>query len=332
MQTRKIILVALAIIVCVGTFWKIRSRSTHYEEAYTGDRHVILWSSTAQVREQLATLGYGERLEILQRFGDDVEVRTAQGLTGWIDGKLLLSSELWHRVTGLAAQAGAMPVQSRGHTKAVSNLRVEPGRDGARIVQLGRDVPVEFMQRQVVEAPAATGSGVKEDEDASPRREDWWLVRAQSKDSGDVAGWLLGRFVALDLPSPLPDYASSAGMHVMAWFELNRAPDPSGEKRQYLVAGARGGEGQPCDFTLLRVYTWSGKRRRYETAYVESNLCGKLPIRVTPATAPGGDATFRFAAPSDNGDGERVYQMHQTVVRRVRQGGASRAEKHPRHH
>jgi hypothetical protein len=329
MQTRKIILVALAIIVCAGTFWRIRSRSTHYEEAYTGDRHVILWSSTAQVREQLATLGYGERLEILRRFGDDVEVRTAQGLTGWVDAKQLLSSELWHRATELAAQATAMPVQARGHTKAVSNLRVEPGRDGARIVQLGRDVPVEFMRRQVVEAPAA-GSGAKDDEDASPRREDWWLVRAQSKDSGDVSGWVLGRFVALDLPSPLPDYASSGGMHVIAWFELNRVPDPSGEKRQYLVAGARGGEGQPCDFTLLRVYTWSSARRRYETAYVESNLCGKLPIRVTPAAALGGDASFRFAA-SDKSGGERVYQMHQTVVRRIRQGETPHAQKHARH-
>ena len=40
--------------------------------------------------------------------------------------------------------------------------------------------------------------------------------------------------------------------------------------------------GKACDFTMLRVYTWGSKRKRYETAYVESDLCGHLPIRVPP--------------------------------------------------
>lgn len=335
MQRRKIILVVLAVLVCVGTVWRIRSRRTHYEEAYIAERHAILWSSSAQVREPLVTLGYGERLEILQRFGDEVEARTAQGVTGWLDGRQLMTSELWHRAAELAVQARAIPVEARGHTKVVSNLRIEPGREGARILQLGRDVPVELLERRVAEAPAsapAEGEGANGGEEASPRREDWWLVRAQSKDIGDVAGWVLGRFVAWDLPAPLPDYASSAGMHVIAWFELNHVVDPAGgDKPQYLVAGVHGVEGQACDFTLLRVYTWSTARRRYETAYVESNLCGKLPVRVTPANAPGGDAAFQFAAVGNGGDEQRLYRMHQTVVRRVRQGEAPRGQKHARH-
>ena len=334
MQRRKIILMALAVVVCAGMFWRIRSRRTHYEEAYAAESRVILWSSSAQVRERLMTLGYGERLEILQRFGDEVQARTAQGVTGWVDGRQLMTSELWHRATDLATQARAMPVEARGHTKVVSNLRIEPGRDGARILQLGRDVPVELLERRVMEAPVsapAEGEGANGNEEASARREDWWLARAQSKDAGDVAGWVLGRFVAWDLPAPLPDYASSAGMHVVAWFELNHVVDAAGgDKPQYLVAGTRGAEGQPCDFTLLRVYTWSRARRRYETAYVESNLCGKLPVRVTPATALGGDAAFRFVAPGDGGAKERVYQMHQTVVRRIREGAALHTQKRSR--
>ena len=91
--------------------------------------------------------------------------------------------------------------------------------------------------------------------------------------AGPVAGWVLARFVELDLPDPVKDYASSADLHVVAWFELNRVPDGSGgEVPQYLVAGSRGGEGGACDFTMLRVYTWSTARKRYETAYVESDL------------------------------------------------------------
>ena len=131
-----------------------------------------------------------------------------------------------------------------------------------------------------------------------------------------MAGWVLARFIEMNLPGPVRDYASSSAMRVLAWFELNRVADPNGEKPQYLAAGVHGGDGQPCDFTLIRVYTWGGRRKRYETAYVESNLCGKLPILI--GKTPSGDPEFRFRAEVSSGTEERRYQMHQTVVRRVR--------------
>ena len=95
--------------------------------------------------------------------------------------------------------------------------------------------------------------------------------------AGPVAGWVLARFIELDLPGPVKDYASSADLHVVAWFELNRVPDGSGgEVPQYLVAGSHGGEGGACDFTMLRVYTWGKARKRYETAYTtrKATQCG----------------------------------------------------------
>ena len=134
-----------------------------------------------------------------------------------------------------------------------------------------------------------------------------------------IAGWVLARFIEPDLPSPVRDYASSADLHVIAWFELNRVPDGlGGEAPQYLVAGARGGEGQTCDFTMLRVYTWSTARKRYETAYVESNLCGHLPIRVSRSSE---GPEFRFAEMGEN-SGESTYVMRQTVVRRLRENSS----------
>jgi len=75
---------------------------------------------------------------------------------------------------------------------------------------------------------------------------------------------------------------------------------------------------------LLRVYTWGEKRKEYETAYVEGNLCGKLPIRVQQ-TADGPE--FRFA--DANSTGERVYVMHQTVVRRIDE--SKKASAPPKH-
>src|SRR5208283_2187719 len=62
-----------------------------------------------------------------------------------------------------------------------------------------------------------------------------------------------------------------------------RTPYPDSSRAR--GAGSTGPDGQPCDFTLIRVYTWGAGRRRYETAYVESNLCGTLPILVQTAGA-----------------------------------------------
>jgi hypothetical protein len=141
---------------------------------------------------------------------------------------------------------------------------------------------------------------------------------------------VLARFIEPDLPGPVRDYASSADLHVVAWFELNRVPDGSGgEAPQYLVAGSRGGEGQECDFTMLRVYTWGTVRKRYETAYVESDLCGHLPIRVTSTVA---GPEFRFAEAGET-EGHRTYVMRQTSVRRVKDEspGPSPTRRQPEH-
>jgi len=325
---RRIIVIVLLVVAIlgVGLWWNYFHRS-QAEEVFAAERRVTLWSSMATVREPLATLGYGERLEVVSRLGDNLEVRTGQGLVGWVDARQLLDAALWNRVAKLNEQARAMPAQAFGHTKVVSNLRIEAGREGQRIIQLGRYVPLDVLARKVVEVPVDAKAEDSEEE-TSAKKEDWMLVRAQVKDLGELSGWMLGRFIELDMPSPLPDYATSAGMHVVGWFELDRVPDTEGTMRpQYLVVGQRSGEGQPCDFTLLRVYTWSARRRRYETAFIESNVCGMLPVRVEQPEHPGGDATFTFAAAGDNGDEPLEYRMHQTLVRRVRSGEKPHAHK-----
>jgi len=120
------------------------------------------------------------------------------------------------------------------------------------------------------------------------------------------------------LPDPVREGASSANIRPVAWFELNRVPDPSGDKPQYLLAATRGPEGQSCDFTALRVYTWNAKRERYETAFIENNLCGQLPIRT--GKGPKDEPEFRFHV-VDGDKEERVYRLIQTVVRRIREPG-----------
>ncbi len=130
----------------------------------------------------------------------------------------------------------------------------------------------------------------------------------------------MARFIELDLPDPVREGASSSNLRPVAWFELNRVPDPSGGKPQYLLAATRGPEGQACDFTALRVYTWYAKKSRYETAFIENNLCGQLPIGV--GKGPKDEPEFRFRFLNADKE-ERVYRLIETVVRRVREPGES---------
>jgi hypothetical protein len=104
---------------------------------------------------------------------------------------------------------------------------------------------------------------------------------------------------------------------VVGWDQLNTVSDASGTKPQYVVAAARAGEGQPCDFTSIRVYTWGTQRQQYETSYVENNLCGRLPVRVTQGLD---GPEFRF---NDEKNIEHAYRLMQTVVRRIAAPGSS---------
>jgi hypothetical protein len=279
----------------------------------------------------------------MSRRNDSVKVRTISGVIGWVDSRLLLEPALWQRSVKLLNSAKAMPIQARGRTKVQTNLRVEPGRSAARLYQFGRGVPVEVVARAV--ADWVPVSDERENARENPndaqekKKEDWFLVRglatrppgevsARTSETnattqpGDqtipIAGWVVARFVELDLPDPVREGMASANVRPIAWFELNRVASSDGDKPQYLVAGTRSSEGQPCDFTTLRVYTWNPKRTRYETAFIENNLCGQMPIRLDKG--PKDEPEFRFRQ-IEGAKEERVYRLMQTVVRRVREPG-----------
>lgn len=373
--------IPVVLIVAALLYWRLHSNPPKaISIGYVADRSVILWNTLAEVREEVAEVHYGERVEVLRVEGPSSRVRTASGALGWIrDSRQIMDSELWGKSASLLDRARTLPVQARGRTKTVSNVRVEPGRDASRIFQFVRGTPVVILERAVADASQTSEENSQEEkgsasgqDEPKAKQEDWFLVlRAEDANAtgnesaspdkpsqsspgtneapkvkpastdavsggtsvaqagvlgvgapaGPVAGWVLARFIEPDLPGPVKDYASSADLHVVAWFELNRVPDGSGgEAPQYLVAGTHGGQVQSCDFTTLRVYTWGKARKRYETAYVESDLCGHLPIRVSDS--PKGPE-FQFAeAKGDSSN--RIYVMQQTVVHRVKDAASPR--------
>ncbi len=320
------ILLGLLLVLVIGTgFYLHRHKKEPVEIAYTATRGVTLWNTVAAIQEPVATLDYGTRLEVLQHFEDQVKVRTSNGAVGWTSESNLLTSDFWDETKQLDQQTAGLPVEARGETTVLTNLHIGAGRNSPRIRQLAKQVPVELFERRPVDMPPAVTQAIAENapqsRPAGSRKEDWWLVRAELPDHITASGWVLGRFIQIDLPEALYDYASSAGMHPVAWFELDRVPDGQGAaKPQYLLVGTHGAEGQPCDFTMLRVYTWSRKHQEYETAFVDSNVCGALPVEIKPV-APG-EVNFSFRSLSEGTPAQTVYRLDDTIVRRQKVTGS----------
>lgn len=327
---------AIPLLALVGILaWWFRPPAKPIASAFVSDRNLTLYSSLAQVRTPLATLHYGDSVSVLRRRNENVQVRTANNLTGWVDGSRLMAPDLWRKSAELLEEARALPLESRGRTKVKTNLRAAPGRSSPRLYQFSRGVPLEVVGRAVADWVQATDEKDSAESAPETRKEDWFLVRGFSSSApGEaaahpdapgvqnlteepvpVAGWVVARFVELDIPNAIRVQILASDLRPLAWFELNRVPDPTGDKPQYLVAGTRGPEGQPCDITAFRVFTWNTKRSRYETAFLENQVCGSLPIRV--GQGPKGQPEFRFEAMSVKKE-EYVYRLENTILRRIR--------------
>lgn len=331
------LLVAVPLLCLVALVaWFFRPKHETVGSAYISERTVTLFSSMAQVREQVGVLYYGEHVDVLAHRNDYAKVRTTSGTEGWVDGRYLMDPGLWQRSEKLLAQSKGMTVQGHGRTKTTTNLRIAPGRTEPRLYQFGRGTEVEILGRTVADWVQVTDEKEAAEGEVN-KKEDWYLVRGiatrppgegairnsaimTTTQPGDqtipIAGWVVARFISLDLPDPVREGTSAANVRTVAWFELNRVTDDNGDHPQYLVAGTRSPEGQPCDFTTLRVYTWNPKKSRYETAYIENDLCGALPVLISKG--PKGEPEFRFHR-MDGAKEERVYHLVQTVVRRIRE-------------
>lgn len=288
-------------------------------EAYVGMDAAPLWNGNGQVRSRLQKLPWGTKLTVLDHYGDSVQVRTGKGIVGWVNEDNLIDPGVWQRLGKLAVRVRRMTTQAPAHARVLSNLRLDPGRTSPRVGQLRRNTPVDVLARGVATWDGGPGG--------RPRKEDWLLVRAHLPGGGEIAGWVLGSFIEEDLPQPLPAYASSAGVDPVAFFPLREVKDPrAGVKPNYLLAGVGGPAGGPCDFTRVGVYTWSVTHRQYETAFVQSNLCGHLPIRVEFKNDRQREVLFSFENLDPRGNKTLTYRMRGTMVRRLRSRPAT-----PRH-
>ncbi|HEY1987791.1 MAG TPA: SH3 domain-containing protein [Terracidiphilus sp.] len=124
--------------------------------------------------------------------------------------------------------------------------------------------------------------------------EDWWLVR----DANGNAGWLLSNRIDVDVPEEIGQYAE--GQRIVGAYVFTKITDPESsapnhEVPEYVTVLSPPKSGLPFDFDQVRVFTWSVKRHRYETAFRIHYIQGYLPLTVGRTPVPGGSVpTFSF--------------------------------------
>ena len=333
---------------------------------YVWIRQIYLRDRVAEVSNRVAEVVNGQPLEVLEHGRRFLKVQTEKNEIGWIPERATIDSKTYDEFVQLAQVNKDDPVVATGTLRNEMYLHLSPGRDTDRFYLLSEDSKVQMLVRASVPKnptpapaavrphpapPSAKGKGavamspaqevarqdaLDEDlpgEPATPPMvmEDWWLVR----DSQEHVGWMLGNHVDVDVPDDVAQY--SEGQRIVCAYVIAKVNDPDApgtnhEMPEYVTALGPYQSGLPYDFDQIRVFTWSLKHHRYETAFRLRPIQGYLPVRITSELAPGGtEPVFSFQISSspdvainpDTGIARPVnprtisYAMRETMVRRI---------------
>jgi hypothetical protein len=147
---------------------------------------------------------------------------------------------------------------------------------------------------------------------------------------------VLTRRLFMSIPDEVAQYAE--GHRITSYFSLGEVEDGDQKKHNWLWTTTAGGL-ESYDFDSFRVFVWSLRRHRYETAYIERNLRGYLPVEVRPVTLASSARARPGAAPPtfpgfsvcvEKNDGKRYWRRYAFIVNVVRSAGESPCAFQPR--
>ncbi len=348
-----------------------RLHHERHETVYVSARQTYLKDRIAAVSNRVGEVANGQPLEVLEHGRRFLRVKTEKNEIGWIEERAVIDSQTYDGFAHLGTEHKQDPVVATGAVRDDVYLHISPGRKTDRFYMLLESDKIQMLVRasvpkvapgsalpakrpvevpatasksapQTTKAPGAqpskptstelpTSEPSEEPDHPEIPMEDWWLVR----DSQGRTGWLLGGRIDVDVPDEVGQYAEGqriVGAYVLTHVADSEANVPNHQVPEFVTALSPPKSGLPFDFDQIRVFTWSVKRHRYETAFRIHPIQGFLPVRVW--TQPGQNGTepvFSFQISSSRDvaiDPETgitkpvnprtiVYAMRDTQVRRV---------------
>jgi hypothetical protein len=316
-------------MLLLACFFACVSGCTHFRHerhytVYVSARQMYLHDRVAAVSNRVAEVTNGQRLEVLEQNRRFLKVKTEKNEIGWIEERAVIDAKAFQTFDQLGVQHRQDPVIASGVVRDEIYLHLTPGRETERFYLLEANSKIQLLARASV-PKAVPGNGQaprpmaqKPDQgaktsnsrsgsksaisggaahtpgqpDAGPLLEDWWLVH----DDQGRTGWMLSSRMDVDVPDEIGTYAE--GQRYVGAYVLNKVHDPEAatpnhEVPQYVTVMSPNKAGLPFDFDQVRVFTWSIRHHRYETAFRMHPIQGYLPVRVTPA-ANGSAPTFSF--------------------------------------
>jgi hypothetical protein len=248
------------------------------------------------------------------------------------------------RLRALAGETAGMPSQGAASTFSPLNLHSEPNRLAPSFAQLAEHEKFDVIAHRVearktppkrelipekpreVKAPRKGKS--KNTEPAPPPpppvvaapppadtapvvSDDWTLIRTPAGQSG----WVLTSAIYMQVPDEVAQYAE--GHRITSYFSIGKIADGDQQKDIWLWTTSEG-LGEDHDFDGFRVFTWSLRHHRYETAYIQRRERGFFPV-----IAKAGEFSVCLEKPGD----VRLRRKFTLVGNAVRPAGDSPCDK-----
>jgi hypothetical protein len=325
--------------------------------AYAGPATLNLHREIDSKSPTVTSVHHGDKLEIVGQRRRWYKVRTASGMEGWTSDRELLDTAQMQRLKGLAAETNGLPSQGVATTFSGLNVHTEPSRQSPSFVQVKEHEKVDVIAHKVSErsaarekrelipprpkpekktkekasktpappAPAAPGPPADwlelskqgepppdaGDQAARGPVDDWTLIRSESGQSG----WVLTSGLYLAIPDEVAQYAE--GHRITSYFSIGKVQDGAVQKDIWLWTTSEG-LGEDHDFDGYRVFTWSLRHHRYETAYIQRRERGFFPV-----IAKAGE----FSVCLEGDGGSRVRKHYVLKDTSVRPAGVTPCEK-----
>lgn len=318
-------------------------------EAFVGPANVNLRKQLGP-SSSVAILHFGEKVQIIALRRIFVKVRTRNGVEGWVDQSALLGQNDMDQIKAQSAAARNYPSQGTAITDAVMNVHAQPNLSSPSYIQLKAGDKFDVLEHRLLVPPASSARKKlitpppkvakkpkkepkikitpppapalpldwvdlsKEGEDAIPPKsddtpaptpQDWSMVRTASGQSG----WVLTRRLYMAIPDEVAQYAE--GHRITSYFPLGKMQDQDRVKTVWLWTTSE--PGVPWDFESFRVFIWSLRRHRYETALIQRHLEGYFPTIVDSSAGT-------FAICIRKADGlryRREYRLVENIVKFV---------------